>query len=311
MLARSVTVGRGGALLRRPTEATQAPPAMQPPRNTVPCLTRQFTNTPKPSQAHHSAHNEGGPPVPPGRQRTTGITPKAAPSRPREEAISLAPHEVPPPTQAARGPGAAMALSRIGCHRAPFGSFPREGKNSPACPRHGQKSLAPSGAAKSPPPRAQRGRPTGAARPPADNRHSTPSPSCRPREDGISLRSRRFRPPSQAARGPGAAMVLSQIGCPRSPFGSFPRVGKNSLPHPRMCKRTPLSPKRKNAPLPAQGAKARSLQGPPLRLSGAKPRKATPVRSLTRPALGSHDHFCPSSGSSNQNVVPLSPLSTP
>ena len=78
------------------------------------------------------ARNEGGPPVPPGRQRTTGTTPQAAPSRPREEAYSLAPHEVSPSTQARRGPGAAMVLSRIGCHRAPFGSFPREGKNSTA-----------------------------------------------------------------------------------------------------------------------------------------------------------------------------------
>ena len=33
-------------------------------------------------------------------------------------------------------------------------------------------------------------------------------------------------------------MVLSRFGCHRSPFGSFPREGKNSLPHPRMCKRT-------------------------------------------------------------------------
>ena len=81
-------------------------------------------------KAHHSARNEGGPLVPPGRQRTTDITPKAVPSRPREEAISLAHHEVPPSSQAARGPGAAMVLSRIGCPRAPFGSFPRVGKNA-------------------------------------------------------------------------------------------------------------------------------------------------------------------------------------
>ena len=81
-------------------------------------------------KAHHPAHNEGGPPVPPGRQRTMDITSQAVPSRPREEGISLAPHAVPPSSQARRGPGAAMVLSRIGCHRAPFGSFPREGKNA-------------------------------------------------------------------------------------------------------------------------------------------------------------------------------------
>ena len=91
-------------------------------------------------KAHSLARNEGGPPVPPGRQRTTGITPQGVPSRPREEAISLAQQEVPPSSQARRGPGAAMVLSRFGCHRSPFGSFPREGKNSPACPRNGQNS---------------------------------------------------------------------------------------------------------------------------------------------------------------------------
>ena len=92
---------------------------------------RQAASSPPVRQAHHLARNEGGPPVPPGRQRTTGITPQGVPSRPREEAISLAQHEVPPPSQARRGPGAAMVLSRFGCHRSPFGSFPREGKNAP------------------------------------------------------------------------------------------------------------------------------------------------------------------------------------
>ena len=71
--------------------------------------------------------------VPPGRQRTSDIAPQHPPSRPREEAISLAQHKVSLPSQAAREPGAAMVLARIGCHRAPFGSFPRVGKNaSPA-----------------------------------------------------------------------------------------------------------------------------------------------------------------------------------
>ena len=81
-------------------------------------------------KAHHLARNEGGPPVPPGRQQTTGITPKAVPSRPREEAISLAQREVPLTSQATRGSGAAMVLARFGCPRSPFGSFPRVGKNA-------------------------------------------------------------------------------------------------------------------------------------------------------------------------------------
>ena len=85
-------------------------------------------------KAHHPARNEGGPPVPPGRQRTTCIIPQVVPSRPREEANSRAQHEVPSSSQATRGPGAAMVLAQFGCHRSPFGSFPREGKNSPAHP---------------------------------------------------------------------------------------------------------------------------------------------------------------------------------
>ena len=102
-------------------------------RRTVPFPTCPSMPADKPRnarQAHQPARNEGGPPVPPGRQRTMDITSQAVPSRPREEGISLAQQEVPPSTQARRGPGAAMVLARFGCHRSPFGSFPREGKNA-------------------------------------------------------------------------------------------------------------------------------------------------------------------------------------
>ena len=117
-----------------------------PLRRTAPFLTCSSTPADKPRnarQAHHPAPNEGGPPVPPGRQRTTDITPKVAPSRPREEGLSLAQHEVLPPSQAARGPGAAMVLAQIGCHRAPFGSFPRVGKNAPHISRCAREPYPP------------------------------------------------------------------------------------------------------------------------------------------------------------------------
>ena len=95
---RSLSGAGGGDLLRRPTEATLAPPAIH--RCGEPYLVCPVSppTLPKPSQAHHPARSEGGPPVPPGRQQTIGITPQGAPSRPREEAISLAQHETPPPT---------------------------------------------------------------------------------------------------------------------------------------------------------------------------------------------------------------------
>ena len=126
-----------GKRRRPPTEADggySCSSGHAPMRRTVPFPTCPSMPADKPRnarQAHQPARNEGGPPVPPGRQRTTDITPQAVPSRPREEANSLAQHEVSPTTQAARGPGAAMVLSRFGCHRSPFGSFPRVGKNAP------------------------------------------------------------------------------------------------------------------------------------------------------------------------------------
>ena len=81
--------------------------------------------------------------MPPACQRTTGVTPKAAPSRPREEAISLAQREVSPPSQAGRGLGAALVLVRLRCPRAPFGSFPRVGKNALNIRRCAREPCAP------------------------------------------------------------------------------------------------------------------------------------------------------------------------
>ena len=135
--AHACALRHGRERRRPPTEADggySCSSGHAPLRRTAPFLTCPSTpaDTPRRTlQAHHLAPNEGGPPVPPGRQRTTSITPQVVPSRPREEAISRAQHEVPPPSQATRGPGAAMVLSRFGCHRSPFGSFPRVGKNAP------------------------------------------------------------------------------------------------------------------------------------------------------------------------------------
>ena len=72
---RSLSGAGGGDLLRRPTEATLAPPAIH--RCGEPYLVCPVSppTLPKPSQAHHPARSEGGPPVPPGRQRTTNTTP--------------------------------------------------------------------------------------------------------------------------------------------------------------------------------------------------------------------------------------------
>ena len=106
--------------------------------------------------------------------------PKPLQAAPARKQLALRNKRFRPSTQAARGPGAAMVLSRIGCHRAPFGSFPRVGKNTPLARATGKRSPRPSGAAKSPPTCAQRGRPPGAARPPSDNRHNTSSRSKPP-----------------------------------------------------------------------------------------------------------------------------------
>ena len=131
-----------------------------------------------------------------------------------------------------------MVLARIGCHRAPFGSFPRVGKNTPARPRCGQKNSRATRCSQKP----TNSRITRAAPvPPGCQRTSdiTPQvPSCRPREEAISLAQQEVPPSSQARRGPGAAMVLSRIGCHRAPFGSFPRVGKNN-PHARATGKSP------------------------------------------------------------------------
>ena len=154
------------------------------PRMPVPRAKDPRTHQAQP-KAHHLARNEGGPPVPPGRLRTTYTTPQVPSCRPREEAISLAPHEVPSSSQATRGPGAAMVLSRFGCHRSPFGSFPRVGKNSPAHQPMCKGTTRLQAQPKGPPPRAQRGRPTGAARPPADEWRNTPSRSKPPPRGGL------------------------------------------------------------------------------------------------------------------------------
>ena len=85
-VARSVMVEGGGDLLRRPTEAALAPPAMHrcgeplhsrpvPPRQPTSCGTPDRPTIPRTTRAAT---------VPPGRQRTSDITPKplqAAPAR--------------------------------------------------------------------------------------------------------------------------------------------------------------------------------------------------------------------------------------
>ena len=242
-------------------------------------------------KAHHPASNEGGPPVPPGRQRTTGTTPQAAPSRPREEAYSLAPHEVSPSTQARRGPGAAMVLSRIGCHRSPFGSFPREGKNASHIGRCAREPRAIRRSQKPPPPARSEG---GPPVPPGRQRTTGITPKVapsRPREEGISLAPHAVPPSSQARRGPGAAMVLSRIGCHRAPFGSFPREGKNSLPHPQMCKGTSPPRQEKEHPSPAPRAKGsrpphleKRFRPPPRAKAPRAGSGAQPLRRNRRPA---------------------------
>ena len=191
-------------------------------------------------KAHHPAHSEGGPRA--ARSPANNWhNRKAAPSRPREEPDSLAQREVPPSSQAARGPGAAMGLSRIGCPRSPFGSFPREGKNAPLA-RATDKS--PSRHQAQPKARHLAPNEGGPPVPPGRQRTTNITPQdvpSRPREEAISLAQHEVPPTSQAARGPGAAMVLSRFGCHRSPFGSFPREGKNA-PHISRCAKEPRAP---------------------------------------------------------------------
>ena len=117
-----------------------------PLRRTAPFLTCSSTPADKPRnarQAHHPAPNEGGPPVPPGRQRTTGITLQGVPSRPREEANSLAQREVSPQTKrrGVRGqPWCCLGLAATGrplvlsreWERTPFMPAPRAKEQ----PRH-------------------------------------------------------------------------------------------------------------------------------------------------------------------------------
>ena len=184
-----------------------------------------------------------------------GHNTQGVPSRPREEANSLAPHEAPPSTQARRGPGAAMVLARFGCHRSPFGSFPREGKNASHARATGKRPSRHQAQPKAHQPARNEG---GPPVPPGRQRTTGITPKVapsRPREEGISLAPHAVPPSSQARRGPGAAMVLSRIGCHRAPFGSFPREGKNSLPHPQMCKGTSPPRQEKEHPSPAPRAK--------------------------------------------------------
>ena len=225
--------------------------------------------------------------MPPDRRRTTGTAPKVAPSRPREEANSLAQHEVPPSTQAARGPGAAMVLSQIGCHRAPFGSFPRVGKNTPHARAAGKGSPHLTGATQAHHLARNEG---GPPVPPGRQRTTDMTPKAapsRPREEGLSLAQQEVPPPNQAARGPGAAMVLAQIGCPRSPFGSFPRVGKNTPACPRHGQRNSTPPNRERTPLPrAMGKSPRAGSGAPPRRNRRPASKspASPQASGSLPA---------------------------
>ena len=150
-----------------------------------------------------------------------------------------------------------------------------EWERTPPSPAHGQRIPAPHRRDSGPPIRAQRGRPPGAARPPADNGQTTQGTPSRPREEAISLAQHEVPPSNQARRGPGAAMVLSRFGCHRSPFGSFPRVGKNAS-HIRRCAKEHHSPQRERTPLPASRAKALQLAQIPFL------RRISPFRSRSR-----------------------------
>ena len=220
-------------------------------------------------QAHHLARNEGGPPVPPGRQRATGITPQGVPSRPREEAISLAQHEAPPPSQARRGPGAAMVLSQFGCHRSPFGSFPREGKNAPHISRCAKESRAPRegknaphirGCAKEP--RAQQAQPKahhlarneGGPPVPPDRQRTTgitpPAVPSRPREEANSLAQQEAPPPKPSDEGAGGSHGAVSIWLPPVALWFFPASGKEQPRTSADVQRNPAPHRRDN---PASG----------------------------------------------------------
>ena len=106
-----------------------------PLRRAAPFPTCPSTPAGKPRharQAHQPAHSEGGPPVPPGRQRTTGITPQAPSSRPREEGISLAQHEAPPPKPSDEGSGGSHGAVSVWLPPVALWFFPASGKERPA-----------------------------------------------------------------------------------------------------------------------------------------------------------------------------------
>ena len=110
----------GGDLLRRPTEATHAPPAMRRVRKTVSCLFRQLQgrwgSSPRPANPRATRAAT----VPPDRLRTSDTAPQNPSCRPREDVNSLAQREV--------SPSALTLLVPINCP-VPFASFPRAKKN--------------------------------------------------------------------------------------------------------------------------------------------------------------------------------------
>ena len=171
--------------------------------------------------------------------------PKPLQAAPARKQLALRNKRFRPSTQAARGPGAAMVLARIGCHRAPFGSFPRVGKNTPHARAAGKGSPHLTGATQAHHLARNEG---GPPVPPGRQRTTDITPKAvpsRPREEGLSLAQQKVSHSTQAARGPGAAMVLSRIGCHRAPFGSFPRVGKNA-PHGRAAGKGTAASRRAN-----------------------------------------------------------------
>ena len=98
-------------------------------------------------------------------------------------------------------------------------------------------------------------------RPPASGQQAQPLKPLQaaPARKPIASRSRRFRP--QAKRGGirGAAMVLAQIGCTRSPFGFSPRVGKNA-PHIHRWAREPAFLRKKPRPRPSDATRSPSAR---------------------------------------------------
>ena len=200
-------------------------------------------------------------PVPPGCQRTSDITPQVPSCRPREEAISLAQQEFTPTSQARRGPGAAMVLSRIGCHRAPFGSFPRVGKNNPHARATGK---SPSRHQAQPKAHHFARNEGGPLVPPGRQRTTDITPKAvpsRPREEAISLAQHEVPPPKPSGEGSGGSHGAGSDWLPPGALWFFPASGKERPAHPRMCKGTPRQQKQQVHPRQRKGKRPCPLHG--------------------------------------------------